>query len=91
MDNAFGFQADPDGHVRCWSALRRAQKFSRSFVAALELLSRESLQAAMVSDVGPPLLGDDELAALLARRDRAVAYIRGLSDEYGADRVLVFP
>ena len=37
MDNAFGFQTDPEGHQRCWSYLKRAQKFSRSFVALHDL------------------------------------------------------
>jgi hypothetical protein len=91
MDNAFGFQPDIEGHSRCWGYLRRAQKFSRSIVQALERLDREALQAAMTAEPGAPLLSDEEQTALLARRDRALAYIRGLCDEHGADRVLVFP
>lgn len=90
MDNAFGFQADTDGHMRCWHYLKRAQKFSRGLVQALEQLNRDTLQAAMTSDFGP-LLTDDEMTALLARRDRALGYIRGLCDEHGVERVLVFP
>jgi hypothetical protein len=89
MDNAFGFQADSDGHVRCWHYLRRAQKFSRGLVQALEQLNRETLQTVMSAESGA-LLTDEEMAALLARRDRALAYIRGLCDEHGVERVLVF-
>lgn len=91
MDNAFGFQPDSEGHQRCWSYLFRAQKFSRSMVRALGELDRETLRAVMASEPGPPLLSEEEQAALLARRDRALAYIMGLCDEYGAERVLVFP
>jgi hypothetical protein len=90
MDNAFGFQTDLDGHVRCWHYLKRAQKFSRGFVQALEKLSRESLQTTLAADSGA-LLTDEEITAVLARRDRALAYIRGLCDEHGVDRVLAFP
>jgi hypothetical protein len=90
MDNAFGFQADLDGNLRCWHYLRRAQKFSRGLVRSLEQLSRESLQGVLGSDAGP-LLTEEEITAVLARRDRALAYIRGLCDEHGVERVLIFP
>ena len=37
-----------------------------------------------------PLLSDEEQGALLQRRDRALAYINGLIEVHGRDRVLVF-
>lgn len=91
MDNAFGFQPDSDGNLRCWYYLKRSQRFSRSMMRAMELLGRESLTAAMASESGPPLLSDEEIAAILSRRDRALAYVRSLGNEYGTDQVLVFP
>lgn len=91
MDNAFGFQADPDGHQRCWSYLKRAQKFSRSFFVALHDLDQPRLAAALAEDPSGPLLTSDELAALLQRRDRALRYLRGLFTEFGEDKVLAFP
>lgn len=90
MDNAFGFQADPDGHVRCMSYLSRSQKFSRSFVKRLERLTREELASALTGEPGAPLLSDEEIDALLRRRDRALRYVRGLCTTYGEDKVLVF-
>jgi hypothetical protein len=91
MDNAFGFQADPDGHQRCWSYLKRAQKFSRSFFVALHDLDQPRLQAALTEEGSGPLLTKDEAEALLQRRDRALRYLRGLFTEFGEEKVLVFP
>lgn len=91
MDNAFGFQPDPDGNLRCWYYLKRSQRFSRSMVRAMEMLTREALTAAMTSEPGPALLSDDEIGAILSRRDRALTYLRNLSNDYGTDQVLVFP
>lgn len=91
MDNAFGFQADADGHQRCWSYLKRAQKFSRSFFVALHDLDKPRLAAALAQDPSGPLLTDEEMDALLGRRDRALRYLRGLFTEFGEEKVLVFP
>lgn len=91
MDNAFGFQADPDGHQRCWSYLKRAQKFSRSFFVALHDLDKPRLSATLAQEKGGPLLNDEELDALLARRDRLLRHLRGLFNEFGEDKVLIFP
>ena len=91
MDNAFGFQVDPDGHQRCWSYLKRAQKFSRSFFVALHDLDKPRLAAALAQDPSGALLTDEEMDALLSRRDRALRYLRGLFGEFGEDKVLVFP
>lgn len=91
MDNAFGFQADSDGHQRCWSYLKRAQKFSRSFVRALAELDKQRLQEALTDENVGPLLSSDELDALLSRRDGALKYVNGLIREFGEAKVLVFP
>jgi hypothetical protein len=91
MDNAFGFQVDPDGHQRCWSYLKRAQKFSRSFFVALHDLDKPRLAAAVAGEPSGPLLSSEEIDALLQRRDRALRYLRGLFTEFGEDKVLVFP
>lgn len=91
MDNAIGFQVDPDGHQRCWSYLKRAQRFSRRFVAALRQLERSALKEALRDPRTGPLLTDEELDALLSRRDRALRYIDRLVGEFGAERVLAFP
>lgn len=94
MDNAFGFQADPEGHTRCWFYLNRVQKFSLHLVQALEGLRADVLAAAMVWNRADgsqqPLLTDEEQAALLSRRDRALSHIDKAISMYGRDNVLVF-
>lgn len=91
MDNAFGFQTDAEGHQRCRSYLQRAQKFSRRLVAALRRLDQASLKKALSEEQGPPLLTDEEISALLSRRDHALRHVDRLQKEHGEDQVLVFP
>jgi len=93
MDNAMSFGPDPDGHERTIIYLKRSQKFSRRLVARLRALDLASVRAAVADDRGPYdyLLDDVEIAAVLHRRDYALAYIDELVAEYGAENVLVFP
>lgn len=91
MDNAFGFQTDPDGHQKCKSALQRAQKFSRRLIQALRALDRPAIQRALSEEPGPPLLSDAEIDALLSRRDQALRHVAELCQKHGEDQVLVFP
>lgn len=94
MDNAFGFQTDRLGHRRCWFYLNRVQKFSRRLLGALETLDRNELRAALQrperTGSPQPLLSDEEIAALWARRGRALDYIYDQIERYGRERVLVF-
>ena len=94
MDNAFGFQTDPEGHSRCWFYLNRVQKFSRRLVVALETLDRAELAAALsrpdAAGSPQPLLSDEEIDALWARRGRALDYINAQIERYGREKVLVF-
>lgn len=90
MDNAIGFQLDASGHQRCWSYLKRCQRFSRRFVGALRQLERDAIKDAL-SDAPRPLLSDEEIDALLSRRDRVIRYVDRLIEEHGETRVLAFP
>lgn len=89
MDNTFGFQIDPDGHLRCRTYLHRCQKFSRKFVSALRRLDVRSLQGALESE--PGVLSEAELRSVVDRRDVALRYVDNLIAQFGADKVLVFP
>lgn len=89
MDNTFGFQLEPEGHLRCRTYLYRAQKFSRKVVAALRRLDWQSLHAAMA--VEPGVLSDGETRGILSRRDVALKHVDTLIAQYGEDKVLVFP
>ncbi|WP_428269714.1 hypothetical protein [Haliangium sp.] len=93
MDNTLSFGRDPEGHRKCRTYLTRAQKFSRSVVAALRALTESDLRAVLSEDQGPFefLLDDDEIEAVMQRREWALGYIDGLIAEHGASAVLVFP
>jgi len=47
MDNTFGFQIEPEGHLRCRTYLFRCQKFSRKMIAALRRLDLPTLKQAI--------------------------------------------
>lgn len=89
MDNTFGFQVEPEGHVRCRTYLFRCQKFSRKMIAALRRLDLKSVRRALAPE--PGVLTDAEMASVVARRNVALRYVDGLIGQFGADRVLVFP
>ena len=89
MDNTFGFQVEPEGHLKCREYLRRCQKFSRRTVENLRRLDLATLKQAL--DVEPGTLRDEEVKAVLARRDVVLKYIDQLIAANGEKRVLVFP
>jgi hypothetical protein len=89
MDNTFGFQLEPEGHIRCRTALMRCQKFSRKMVDSLRRLDLGTVRSALSPEAG--VLSDAEIRSLLARRDVGVKYIDNLIALNGADKVLVFP
>ena len=89
MDNAFGFQIEPEGHVRCRMYMQRSQKFGRKMVDALRRLDLAALRAALEPE--PGVLSDAEMRSVLARRDVALHYVDGLIAQHGVDQVLVFP
>lgn len=88
IDNAFGFQNDPRGHLRALGYLQRCQKFSRRLWTSLQLLSDEDL--VFHDPVTGPLLSADEVAALRSRRDRVVRYLTQLIHSHGEAAVLAF-
>ena len=93
MDNTLAFGREPDGHRKSRTYFTRAQKFSRSLVARLRTLTEEEVRAAVADDRGPfdYLLSDEEITALMQRRDWALTYIDGLIAEHGEGAILVFP
>jgi hypothetical protein len=89
MDNTFGFQVEPEGHMRCRQALQKCQKFSRKLVEAMRRMDLPSLRAAIEPE--PGVLNEAEMRAVLARRDVGLRYVDGLVAQFGADKVMVFP
>jgi hypothetical protein len=93
MDNTLSFGRQRDGHEKVRVYLERVQKFSRSLVESLRNLRDADVRDALSVDTGPfdELLDDNEIDALLARRDYVIAYIDGLIAQHGEENVLVFP
>jgi hypothetical protein len=89
MDNTFGFQVEPEGHLRCRTYLMRCQKFSRKAVEALRRLDLPSLRAALEAE--PGVLTEAEIKAVMARREVGLKYVDGLITQFGVEKVLVFP
>jgi hypothetical protein len=89
MDNTFGFQIEPEGHLRCRTYLFRCQKFSKKMLSALRRFDLAALRQALAPE--PDVLTEAEMKSVIARRDVALRYVDGLLAQFGADKVLVFP
>jgi hypothetical protein len=89
MDNTFGFQVEPEGHIRCRTYLFRCQKFSRRFVEALRRMDVAALRRALEAE--PGVLSEAELQSVMARREVAIKYLDGLIAQFGEEKVLQFP
>jgi hypothetical protein len=92
MDNTLSFTPYPQGLPKSSLYLHRAEKFSRRLVARLRALTRDEVATAL-ADHGAlgALCTDEELDAILGRRDAAIAYIDRLIAEHGEQEVLAFP
>lgn len=93
MDNTLAFGKNPQGHHKTFLYLQRVQTFSRRLVERLRALDEAQLRAVLEPERGDfeRLLTDDEILAILGRRDRALAYVDGLIKTHGVDKVLAFP
>jgi hypothetical protein len=93
MDNAMALGPDPRGHSTPRSYFERSQRFSRRLVARLRGLDEAAIRAALSWEVEPfaELLTDAEIAAILVRRDAALAHVDALIAAHGEAEVLVFP
>jgi hypothetical protein len=93
MDNTLSFGADPIGHVNAYRYLERVQRFSRQMVEKLRGLRERDLRRAMKKEAAPfgALLTEEEILAVLGRRDLALDYIDRLIQRHGEDEVLAFP
>lgn len=94
MDNTLSFSIFSFGHESNLKPLHRIQVFSRRLVQRMRALSLDSLRAALAVPADAalgPLLDDQQLRALLARRDHVMQYIDELIADLGEDAVLAIP
>lgn len=93
LDNTLAFGNDANGHSRVRTYLKRSQRFSRKLVGHLRALDEPALQRALTTDIEPftVLLEEDEIHAIIQRRELALRYIDELIAKHGEDAVLAFP
>lgn len=93
MDNTLSFGDSVRGHPKARIYFERAQMFSRSLVARLRSLREADVRAVLETDVEPFdfYLYDEEITALISRRDHALEYIDSLIEAHGEEAVLAFP
>jgi hypothetical protein len=92
MDNTLSFSKYKQGHESNLAPLRRLQVFPRGLIQKLRAMTLESVKAALAVDAGfPPLLNDEELRALMSRRNFVLEHVDALIAEHGEDRVLALP
>ncbi len=94
MDNTLSFSKAQFGREVDVVALHRISVFSNRLIGRLRAITRADLETAfqMPSDSKlAPLLSDEEIAAILSRRDHMLQWIDQLIERYGEDAVLAFP
>jgi hypothetical protein len=93
MDNTLSFGPVLEGSTKVRAYLEKVQKFSRALARRVRALDEAALRDAMTRDAGPypRLLSEEEIAAVMYRRDALLAYWTELEAQYGAAQVFVYP
>jgi hypothetical protein len=95
MDNSLSFSKFKHGHDSNLRPLQRMQVFPRDLVRRLRELTLEQITKTLTlpdDTVGlGPLINDEELRAIISRRDNVLAHIDRLIAEHGEDAVLALP
>ena len=73
---------------RMLTMLRRARRFSRAFVERLEALDEAGVRDAVADEVAGALLDEEQIAAVMDRREAALSWIGALVEAHGEDAVL---
>ena len=91
-DRSFQAPLTESLHHKLAVHLQRTEKLSRTLIDRLRAMNDVALRDALADEDGEaPLLTDHQIARVLDRRDALLSYAEALVDEYGADRVFVFP
>lgn len=95
MDNTLAFSRFLHGHENNLRPLMRMQVFPRGLVHRLRELTLESVRQALELGDDPiglgPLLDDEEIRAIIARRDHVLHHIDRLIARFGEEAVLALP
>ena len=93
LDNNLAFDANIDREQtkKRQRILARVERFSRSLVDAVRALDRDAMAHIFsVDHEGAPLLRDEQVDAVMARRAELLAHVDALLAKYGDERVLCF-
>ena len=72
--------------------LVEVERFSRQLYLRLKLLTREHVRAELERDPeGAALLDERQMDGLFERRETILSHIEAAVEQYGAERVVVFP
>jgi hypothetical protein len=71
--------------------LAHVQRFPRALVNALRALTADTVRSAMREDPLGALLGENQITALLARRDAVIRHVDEMIAAHGENSVMVFP
>jgi hypothetical protein len=71
--------------------LAHVQRFPRAFVASLRALTADTIRNAMHEDPLGTLLGENQITAILARRDAVIRHVDEMVAAHGENTVMVFP
>lgn len=80
-------------HRRALARLKRTQRFSRSFVAALKALPEDDLSGVLADPLDPPelrVMSEGQVQGIKDRRRALLSYVAALIDSYGESNVLTF-
>jgi hypothetical protein len=95
MDNSLSFGKVTHGHESNLKPLLRMQVFPRGLIHKLRGMTLDSVRAALMLGDDPiglgPLLDDEEVRAIIARRDHVLAHIDRLIAQFGEEAVLALP
>jgi hypothetical protein len=95
MDNTLSFSKFQHGHDNNLRPLLRMQVFPRGLIERMRGLTLEAVRAALSLADDPvglgPLLTDEEIRAILVRRDHVLEHVDRLIAQFGEDAVLALP
>jgi hypothetical protein len=81
-------------HQRVMARLKRAQRFSRSFIGAVKALPPSDLSGVLADPADPPdlhVLSSAQLESVQERRRALLSYVAALIESHGESNVLTFP
>jgi hypothetical protein len=95
MDNTLAFSKFKKGHDTNLVPLSRMEVFPRGLIEKLRKLTIEQVQHALALEGDEarlgPLLDDEEIRAILARRNHVLAHVDAMIAQYGEEQVLALP